>query len=327
MSLKLSEIVRFDHKASRFVLGTKQGQEFAMDASLQTEMDQLLAALSRGSASPERSAQEDHRMLAAAMLPPIEQAIPYVRWTDVFFQPASFAPLEDNALPVEDIVTMAWQTHDDGRILFTRPGLAWTRPDFSSYDTGLEIPWSIMAKAGWNVFERQMRRATGDIARKVDTAAQAILDAAVVAASQTGTVSGGKLTKAAFDAVIKAQNAKGFPVTIAAINSGTATDMAGWTGGVFSSGLPDATAQELISKLWLGTYGNVRLVASPFVPAAYVYFGGPAGNTGYEQVRGSMQVNSDVDIKEKVDLHAITSAEYAWYIGNGLQLYRLQITA
>lgn len=325
---KLSELIRYDPKRGDFMLGSSQAEQNEILAtSERTAVDGLLAQLARGSFAQGGDAMRDHRMLAAAMVPPIEQAVPYVRWTTPFFLPQTYGNLEDNALPVEDIVAIAWETHGDAEVLFTRPGILWTRPEFTEWDAGVEAPWKTLRRAGWDVLSRMMRRVTSEIARKVDAAAKTILDTAVESVSQTSTVSGGSLTKASVDAIIKAANAAAFPVTIAAVNSGTATDMNSWTGGVFTYNLPERTADELIQRLTLGTYGQCNFETSPFAPSAYVYFGGPAEETGYEQRRGNAQSNSDVDIVRKVDLHTFTSEEIAWYVGNSYRLRRLQITS
>jgi hypothetical protein len=323
--VKLSDVIQFDPKSYRFTINA--GQEVnASDAY--SQVDALLARLSRGAFEDNGDSMGDHRLLAAAMTAPIEQAIPYVSWTGGFFMDAVYGELEDNRLPTEDIVVMAWLTHGDGEVLFTRPGIGFVRPDFQDWDTGIELPWKTLAKAGWNVSERMMRRATEALARKIDTAAKAILDAACVGTtSHASTVAGGSMTKAAVDAVIKYQTSLGYPPTRVVLNSARAVDMSGWTGGVFSQKLPDARIEELMRTFFIGTYGGANWYTNPFIPQNYIYFAGPPENLGYHQIRGSVQSRSDVNIVKKFDLHTMQTAEHAWYIGNAYSLHRLEVTS
>jgi len=316
---KLSEVIKFDPKEIKFSL------QASTDAiTTQTRVDELLAELSRGGRTQDWRAE--HAMLAASIVPPIDSAIPYTRWTNMFFSPLSYADLEDNALPVEDIMTIAWKTHAMGQVLYTEPGYSWTRPEFSEWDTGIRIDWRTIRRAGWNVLERAMNRCTSDLARKIDAACKVVLDAAVIGAHAT-TCAGGKLTKASVDAVIKASQALGFPVTTAVINPGTLTDMTSWTGGVFTSGLSDAVSDEMVRTLHVASYGGVRFFSNVNMAAASVYFGGSPDQIGYEQTRGGMETHSDVDITQKYDLHTIMTQEYAWYVGSAYPIWTITITA
>lgn len=322
--LKLSEVVRWERdpktQAGNFVIASK-------DTGVEVkDVDELLRQY--GTAI-DNDIRAEHTALAASIVEPILQAVPYVRWTNQFYTQVAYGDLEDNRIPVEYYVTTAWESGPDAEALFVRPGFAWTRPSFHMYQTGIEMPWSVIAKSGWNILSRMMRRATEEIARKVDLAALSAMDVAIDALAGQGTVvAGGLMTKAGIDAVIKAANTAGFPMATMVVNSGTATDMAAWSGGPFyNAALPPETTRSILQTLYLGDYGGLRVLTNPFVPATLIYLGGDANAIGYEQVRGTGRTASDVDIRKGFDYHVIFSPEYAWYIGNSLNLRKLRIGA
>lgn len=327
--MRLGELIQFDPKSGMFALASAE-QDNVLHASLrQAEVDELLAECSAGALASAGiyDAKEAHSMLAANVAPPIERALPYTRWTNLFFQDQGYAVGEDNSLPVDGIVVMAWQTTAQGAVRFTRPGYQWVRPSLTAYDAGLEMSWSTMRRAGWNILERAMRRTTGEMSRKIDAAALTHLNTAITGVSHNNSVAGGSFTKASADAVIRAAAAIGLPVTVAALNPGRLADMADWTGGVFTSGLPDTAAMALLTTLYFSSYGNVRWHTNPNIPMNTIYFGGPEANTGYEQRMGAMRSYSDVDIRNKYDIHTIESPEMGWYIGQPYSLWSITITS
>jgi len=324
---KLGEIIQFDKRVGFILPVEENGKVRAAYSgeSVMNEVDALLADLARGGSSGD--ARQDHILLAQAIVPPIAQAIPYTRWTEMFFMPVNYSHGEDNRLAVEDITTLAWQTTGESQVMFTAPGYLWTRPTFIEFDSGIEMYWRRMERAGWNVLQRAMERVRSDIARQIDTNAQTALDAAISGVSHNSTVSGGKVTKAAVDAIIKAAQQIGFPMTMAMINPGTMTDMTSWSGGVFTSGLAEEDRREMVTSLYIGRYGGIQWYTNPNCPTDYVYFSGPASNGAYEQRRGGMRTYSDVDIVRKLDLHTVLSGEYAWYVGNAYNYWSLQVTS
>jgi hypothetical protein len=322
--IKLAEVIKWecDPKTQKgnFVIASKEtGVE-------QKDVDELLRHYGNTNGGDIKA---EHNAFAAAITEPINQAVGYVRWANKFYNQVSVGDLEDNRIPVEYYTTIAWETGPDAEAMFVRPGFGWTRPTFRMFQTGIEMPWSVMARSGWNVLARMMRRATEDLARKIDLAAISVLDIAVDAqAGHSTVVGGGLMTKASLDAVIKSANALGFPMTTACINSGTVTDMSAFSGGPFSVyGVPEGVATQLLNMLSLGQYGGINFYSNPFVPAALVYLGGNTDGIGYEQVRGSGRNASDIDVRKGVDLHVIITPEYAWYVGNALNLRKLRIGA
>lgn len=328
--MELDKLINFNPKTGQFVLGSADEKNLELKASMRrSEVDELLAELSSGGLPSLGiyDPREAHILLAQNVRPPIERALPYMRWTDLFFQVEQYDLLEDNAVPVDNITVMGWQTSAQGQVMFTRPGYSWTRPSVYRYDGGLELSWDTLRKAGWNILERAMRRIVGELARKVDAAAKTAMDTAISGVSHNTSVSGGTLTKAAVDSVIKQAADIGFPITVAAINPGTLADMAGWSGGVFTSGLPDAAAEQLLTTLYITTYGGIRWYTNPFVPVSVVYLGGPGDQTGYEQRKGTMEVYSDIDIQHKMDKHVVMTPEIGHYIANPYRLWSITITS
>jgi len=232
--------------------------------------------------------------------------------------------LQDPAVPVENLPVVAFETTADASVMFVRGTFTWTRPELTTFDTGIEVGWDTLRQSGWDFLARQMVLAVESLARKRDAAAKAVIDAAVPAAHQH-TVSGGSMTRASFRAVLSAAQSIGLPMTRALINSGRATDMAEWTWPTGQNVSPNEVG--LITNLYLGNYGGCDIVVNPHAESNKVYFFGPADMLGYHIVRGQMRVVSDVDVRNKVDLHAVLDAGHAWYVGNPYNLHTLTITA
>ena len=323
--MKLKDAIGFDPKSGRFTIGTHDltGKPLGNDmqasaAQWQGDVQHILSELSTLSA-------EDHLALAAAIVEPIEKVVPYVEMYNVFYQDVNYGDLEDNAIPVEDTVTIAWETHQDGAARPVRSGFSWTRPEFTTYDTAIEVPWAMARKAGWNFLARQMRRATEDLARKRDEKAKNIFVAALPAANVV-TVSGGALTKASVNTVIKTSKDNGFPVLRALANPGTLSDMADfvWPVGL---NLPDARAEQMLTTMYLTNYGGVDWYVNPHAPTDRIKFAGSPAQVGWHQTRGSVRNSSDIDILNKRDLYLIEDQEHAYFIGNDISLWEIRITA
>lgn len=319
----LKDAIGFDPKIGQFVLGTHdlKGKPLENDvqaSAYQRDIQDIMSKMSSLSA-------QDHLELASAIVEPIEKVIPYTEMYNQFYQPVSYGDREDNSLPVEDIVTMAWETHMDGAARFTRPGFLWTQPTFVTFDTAIEMPWALARKAGWNVLARTMKRAVEGLARKRDERSLNVYTAALLP-SHVLTISGGVLTKAAVNTVIKASRDIGFPVLRALANPGTLADMSDfvWPVGV---NLPPARAEAILTTMYLNDYGGVDWFANANHPTDRVRFAGSPAQVGWAQTRGSVHNSSDVDLTNKRDLYLIEDMEYAFYIGNDLPLWEIRITA
>lgn len=314
-NIVLAETISFDKEQGIYVIAEKYDAR-AIDTMLRT----IAYESSKG-----YDLRETHEMLAQNIVEPIRLTVPYAEMYSMFFQSQNYADLEDNAIPIEDIPTVAWETHRDGAIAFVRANYTWTRPEFTTFDVGIEINWTDLRRTGWNYLARQMRYATENLARKRDVKSKAVLDAAIPA-GHAHTIAGGSLTRASVKAALKAALAIGFPMTQCLVNSGTVTDMAEWTLPI-GQVMPETEQRELLTNLYLGNYGGCNFYANPHASTTYLYLGGPPTGIGWQQKRGSMQTVSDVDIRRKIDLHAILDQDHAWYVGNAYNLRTLQITS
>jgi hypothetical protein len=351
--IKLKSVIGYDHRAGQFVIGShdlagnalvregdktyrvdlvKGNKVLASSDNPQVSIQQVNSYLARfgpgaGADNAERAA------LIAAVMEPIAQVVDYMEMYSIFLVPWQIGDTEDPRIPVEDIVTLAWETHEDSEVLYLRPGFLWTRPDFTRFDTGVEIHWETIAKAGWNVLARQMKRAAEALARKRDEFLHGALINAMLPANVV-TVAGGTITKASVDSVLKAAATIGFPMTTALVNPGIMMGMGNfnWTNSTSSAPnpgllLPPDVANEILRTLMFLDYGGVKWYTNPFAPVTEVLFSGAPANTGYHQTRGDVKSASDMDITEKVDRHAIYDQEHAAFIQNAYNLRQLVITA
>ena len=314
--IRLKDMVKYDPASDNFVI--------AHDVLTVQDVNEYLAEVAaRGGAN-----DIDQLMaLATTVVEPIDQALPYKMVFTNFYNEVTLEDLEDPSFPVESqVMAIAFEVHPESEVFFVRPSLEWYRPTLKEYSAGVEIPWKLMRRAGWNILNREMRRATDAIARRIDIEARNALDAAVLATSgHSHTETSSTLQKSTVDALIKAAHTEGFPMVRAAINSGTVTDMVGWSSGVFNANLPPEEAREMLRTLHLGEYGGVNWYSSPFVRARYIYFGGDQERTGWHITRGRTITSSDVDIRKGIDLHAIRSAEHAFYVDNAYNVRRIYI--
>lgn len=324
MSDKLTDNIGFDFKdKGTYVIGSHDyaGNKVEGSTFNDQKADELLSDLAL------HGTKEDRELLASQIVEPIAQVVPYMEQYSQFFMDVTYDDREDNTIPVEDTQVMAYETHQDGEILYTRPGFSFTRPDFVTWDTGIEIGWKQMGRAGWNILGRQMKRATEALARKRDELAGNVLRAAIPADHEYN-VTGGALTKVGVDTVLKAQAAIGFPVQKALCNPSTLMAMSNFTWGATASFVvPPEDARSLMRTLVVSEYGGVQWYTNPFFSTTEVLFAGAPENLGWHQMRGSVTTSSDVNITKGVDLHAIRDAEHAYYVGNAYTLARIRIGA
>lgn len=318
----LKDLIGYDFKKQAFTVGSHdlQGNKLSASKADIADVDNFLAQLASS------GSMEDHELLAQQIAEPIIQVIPYRSIYNIFFQDIQVGELEDNSIPVEDTIAIAFETHPDSEIMYTRAGFSWTRPDFTTFDTGIEVGWRQLKRAGWNFVARVMQRAMDELARKRDQLARGVLIAAIPA-SHEYIVTGGSLTKAGIDQFLKDQAAIGFPVSQAMVNPATLMAMGAFTWGATGFFLPNEEARQLLRTLYLMDYGGVQWYTNPFMPTNEVLFSGPASMVGWHQIRGEVNVASDVDITKGVDLHAIRDADHAYYVGNTWTLGRIRISA
>jgi hypothetical protein len=287
----------------------------------QATVDQELARLAAGG----MSLQAERNQFVAALMEPILQMVPYETLYDRFFMTVGIEQGEDNIVPVEDnLVSISWASAPQTGVFYVRPLYKFYRPLFTTWTSGLEMPWDLMKKAGWNVLARNMNYAVWDLARKRDAVAKAVIDA-IIPVSHSSSVST-TLTKAAVDAVLIASNKTGFPVKQALINPGILMAMQSWTWGGTGFFLSPEKSNELLDNLYVSQYGNIKWFASPYVPTDTVYFATDATQVGWHQVKGTPRNDSAVDITTGVDKYTIREAEHAYYAQTGIGLWKLTIS-
>jgi len=283
-------------------------------------VDQLLAMASGNT----RDALAARAEVAAAVVEPIMQIIPYVELYDRFFMQVQYQYGEDNALPLENRLTsVAYASHPNTGVEYVTPGFLFVRPTFSTWTTGTKIPWNLMQRAGWNVLSRQMNYLAWEMARKRDAAAKAVIDAAIPSTHKMTSTNG--LVKSAVDNVIRGSNQIGFPVKIGLINPSRLMEMQSWTWGGTGFFLPPDVAHDLVDNLYYGQYGGVKWFAHPNVPVNTVYFGGAPEQIGWHQTMGTPRNDSAVDITLGSDLYTLRDADHAWYAASGLSLWSITI--
>ena len=321
--MKLSDAIGFNPKTGEYVIGTHKitgepGNTLTASqiTSYQRDLNSMLRNISTLSA-------QDHQDLAAAIVEPIQKVVPYIEIYSDAFVNVNYGELEDNAIPVEDVQTIAWETNLDGAARPVRPGFSWTRPSFVFYDTAIEMPWATARYAGWNVLARSMKRATEDLARKRDQLAGNVWDAAVLP-SHVVTVTGGALTKAGIDTVIKNAMDTGFPVKRAIVNPGTLAEMSGFT---WPNNLSADRVDKLLTKFMFTDYGGVVWELNPFFSTTEVRFYGDPSEVGWHQTQGSVKNASQVDVINKRDVYLIEDAGHAYYVGSDATLWQILITA
>jgi len=183
-----------------------------------------------------------------------------------------------------------------------------------------------MAAANWSVLQRKLTEAAEELARLKDAIAQQALDVAICAVTGHTYGVATAISKTSVDTVFKAAATIGFPISQVAINAGTALGMRAWTGNSFGlQNLPDDEVRALLYTGYIGEYGGALWYAHHSVPTTQVYFGGTRDQIGYHQRFGGTEVNSDVDIKERVDIHTMHE-KHAYYIANSYALWRLTVT-
>lgn len=320
MTNKLVENIKLRPTYGRSVMSAGAESQLYVDGLTTPEIDKLLASI----AGSGESVQAQRQQFASAVVEPIMQIIPYVELYSRFFMPVSYQYGEDNALPVEDnLVLVAYSSHPQTGVFYTKPGYQFTRPTFQTFTTGAKIPWNLMQVAGWNVLSRQMNYLAWEMAKKRDAAAKVVLDAAIPNTHKMTSTNG--LVKTAVDNVIRGSNQIGFPVKIGVINPARLMEMQSWTWGGTGFFIPESVAMELVNNLYYGQYGGVQWFAHPNVPVNTVYFGGDPSQIGWHQMRGTPRNDSAVDITNGVDLYTLRDQEHSWYIQNTLSLWTISI--
>lgn len=294
------------------------------------EMQALQELMRQSGANPSK---EQAQLSGAAFRDPIRLLARYKEWTNVFFAPMSVGEGEDNAIPIDNPIGSAFVSSPEGRVNFITPGVQqFVRPTFTVIKAGLRVYWQTLRSAGWAILSRRMEETADSMARLRDVKALVVLEAAIAAnAGHTvATAAGGKLTKAAIDAVVSAAAQIGFPVTQIAMNPGRIMDMSTWTFGTTSaipwSFAPAGANEQMFRQLYAEGYAGLRYVFSTNISMNACYLSGDPSDIGYHQDHGQARSMSDVNINDMTDEHIIYEDD-AWYVGNPVNLWKITITA
>jgi hypothetical protein len=279
------------------------------------KLDAMIKSLALGSDSAARG-----RFLAA-MTAPIQQIIPYVSLYDRFFVSNTFGLGEDVLHPTETVINIAYESHPQAEVFLNQPNFLFTRPTFTTFNSGVRIPWDLLATAGWNLLERQMNYVSWELARKRDAKAKTAIDNAITAGHNL-THTGG-LVKTSVDFIIRESNEIGFPVKQAVINPGRLMEMQAWT-WVMPTLSPEV-ANQLVYNFYVGNYGGVDWFVNPNAPADTVYLGGAAEQIGWHDLKGSPRTDRDTDVTKGEDFVVMRDPLHAWTVEVALSLWKINI--
>jgi hypothetical protein len=303
-----------------------KGGQWVMSNEDRHEIDALLARVGQ-------SGETDvHKLLAQRIIPPIKQTADYLEWTRALWVTQDIGYNEVVRIAVDNPSMIALYTSPNGQVFYTRPGrTTYVAPEFEMIDCGLEIGWDDMAAAGWDIFGEKVKEAGEELARKRDTAAQTVLDAACATVSgHAATVSGGAMTKASVDAIFRLAATANWNIQTVLLNSGDVMDMTDWVwtaaNGLWTQNAPSLTDQ-ILRQFYVSGYGGANWIAYHTVPASKIYFlSSPATMGAYRWRRGGMRTASDVDITKKVDRHT-WDEKWGHYWGNCYSVWSLTIAA
>lgn len=271
--------------------------------------------------------KRQHELMGRAMAEPIRQVAPYLSWTEHFFVPDPIGAAQDNRIPLDEYTVVAFYSSPTGQIMYCRPGRKYVRPDFTQIDCGVEIEWDTMAEAGWNIMARKQLEAAEELARKRDTLAQTVVNAAVVASGDiSATAAGGVMTKAGVDNVFQTMAGRGWKITTVVGNPADLMDMTNWTQAGNLWLWPDDVTRTLATEFYWSGYGKATWYGYPAAPAGYVYFAIAPAQVGYHQTKGDIRTATDVDIDKGVNKHRWDEKD-AYIVCNNYGLWRLTITA
>jgi hypothetical protein len=257
----------------------------------------------------------------AAMTAPIQTIIPYVSLYDRFFVGNNYGLGEDVLHPTETVVNIAYESHPQAEVFLNQPNFLFTRPTFTTFNSGVRIPWDLAATAGWPLIERQMNYVAWELARKRDAKAKTTIDNAL-AVSHILTHTG-EMAKSVVDKVLRESNKIGFPVTQAVINPGRLMEMTNWNWVM--PNIAEPVALSLAQNLYYGQYGGINWFVNPNASSTQVYFGGMPEQIGWHDTKGQARQDRDTDITKGEDFVVMRDPLHAWTVEVALSLFRVDI--
>lgn len=301
--------ISFDPRSGRFVVTSDQREM----------VSKLIAGV--------MDRRYSHSTFARTLFGPVRTTAVYKSWTQDLFYTARVPMGGDHPrVAISDYVGLAFMTSPDGTMTYVRPGHRYVRPTFQMIKAGMEIGWYDMASAGWDMLSYHIGETGEEIARKRDTMAQTVLDAAISAGNTVTSPS--RMSKSAVDWVIRQAATNKFPVDRAIINPATALDMSDWQSpsNWLWSTLPERYGDQVIREGYVSNYGGLTWIIHPEAPAATVYFSGPPQASGqYHFEYGDPRSDSAEDIDNGRTRYAFRE-QHGYLIQGGMALYKISIT-
>lgn len=268
--------------------------------------------------------------LGRQMIGPIRTFATYKRWTHHFFTDGTVGRGEDwPVVRISDYTAVAWNTSPEGTPLYVRPGRRYTRPSFQHFQAGMEIGWHDSEEAGWDLLAQHAGEVGEEMARKQDTAAQAILDAAITALGTTHTIAAtGAMTKGAVDTVLRRAAVNQFPIRFAVLSQARAYDIGDWgvDAGWLWGNLPTEYGAQVLQQGFFSNYGGITWIIEPNCPAGSVYFSGSPAEMGqYHWAYGQPEVRSGDDMDRGLTKYRYDEA-HGWLVAGGMALYKLTVS-
>lgn len=269
-------------------------------------------------------------VLGRQMIGPIRTFATYQSWTKHFFTMGQVSRGEEwPVVRISDYTALAWNTSPEGTPLYVRPGRRYTRVSFQHFQSGMEIGWHDSEEAGWDLLAQHSGEVGEELARKKDTAAQTVLDAAITALGTTHTIAAsGAMTKGAVDTVLRRAAVAQFPIRFAVLSQARAYDIGDWgvDAGWLWGNLPTSYGEEVLRQGYFSNYGGITWIIEPNCPSGSVYFSGdPSAMGQFHWQYGSSEVRSGEDMDRGVTKYRYDET-HGWLVAGGMALYKLTVS-
>ena len=319
MTKKWTDVIQLKTITGQNALSASAETSFwEIDDSYKPKMNALLRQIATSGDAALRS------KFLAGITAPIMSIIPYVTLYDRFFIPQTYGLAEDIQHTTDTVINVVYESHRQAEVFFNQPNLLFSSPTLATFNAGFRIPWDQLAfanAAGWDALAKEMNQCMWELARKRDAKAKTVLDTAITL-NHTLNHTGG-LVKSVVDYVVRKSNEIGFPVTQAVINPGRLMEMQSWSWVM--PNIPPEVANQLIFNFYVGNYAGIDWFVNPNASANTVYFGGPASQIGWHDMKGDERVDRDTDITKGDDLVAIRDKYHAWSVQVALSLWVVNI--
>lgn len=290
--------------------------------------------------------KEGLRAMGSLMTEPVSTVAAYQEWSNRIFVNKTVMPGEDWAIPLEEYALLGFYSSPDGRIRRTRTGLINVRPSFSTIRSGFEIGWDDLATATWNIVGNKIARTGEEMARKRDALAYTQLQAAANAVGHVVNTTGGLLTRASTDTILKNAKAIGFPIKKVIGNGATFQDMRAasfftWDSNKFPLAMADSgIANEILKTGYIGNYGDAEWIETNGLSSgtlgtsglaltsgqAVLWYIGEAPQVGFNVQRGAVRQMSDVNIDTMTNRHMFDESRF-FYVANSYAVWQQIITS